>query len=213
MKSIPVLLYGKSGSGKTSSFRNYTNEEIAYINILDKPLPFKSDIKINSLDKYEQIIAGIKGTKKKTIVIDDAGFLLTNEMFERARETGYTKFTQIAEKFYNLIKEIKKIDGGKVVVISMHEEIEEGQVKLKTAGKMIESNGVIEGNFTVAIRTMCDNGKYVFRLKNTGNDITKTPIGLFTEEEIENDFKIVDKAIREYYELDKEENKESEENK
>ena len=208
MKSIPVLLYGKSGSGKTSSFRNYTNEEIAYINILDKPLPFKSDIKINSLDKYEQIIAGIKGTKKKTIVIDDAGFLLTNEMFERARETGYTKFTQIAEKFYNLIKEIKKIDGGKVVVISMHEEIEEGQVKLKTAGKMIESNGVIEGNFTVAIRTMCDNGKYVFRLKNTGNDITKTPIGLFTEEEIENDFKIVDKAIREYYDLDKVESEE-----
>ena len=208
MKSIPVLLYGKSGSGKTSSFRNYTNEEIAYINILDKPLPFKSDIKINSLDKYEQIIAGIKGTKKKTIVIDDAGFLLTNEMFERARETGYTKFTQIAEKFYNLIKEIKKIDGGKVVVISMHEEIEEGQVKLKTAGKMIESNGVIEGNFTVAIRTMCDNGKYVFRLKNTGNDITKTPIGLFTEEEIENDFKIVDKAIREYYDLDKIESEE-----
>ena len=209
MKSIPVLLYGKSGSGKTSSFRNYTNEEIAYINILDKPLPFKSDIKINSLDKYEQIIAGIKGTKKKTIVIDDAGFLLTNEMFERARETGYTKFTQIAEKFYNLIKEIKKIDGGKVVVISMHEEIEEGQVKLKTAGKMIESNGVIEGNFTVAIRTMCDNGKYVFRLKNTGNDITKTPIGLFTEEEIENDFKIVDKAIREYYDLDKIESEEN----
>ena len=208
MKSIPVLLYGKSGSGKTSSFRNYTNEEIAYINILDKPLPFKSDIKINSLDKYEQIIAGIKGTKKKTIVIDDAGFLLTNEMFERAREIGYTKFTQIAEKFYNLIKEIKKIDGGKVVVISMHEEIEEGQVKLKTAGKMIESNGVIEGNFTVAIRTMCDNGKYVFRLKNTGNDITKTPIGLFTEEEIENDFKIVDKAIREYYDLDKVESEE-----
>lgn len=212
MKSIPVLLYGKSGSGKTSSFRNYKNDEIAYINILDKPLPFKSDIKINSLDKYEMIIAGIKGTKKKTIVIDDAGFLLTNEMFERARETGYTKFTQIAEKFYNLIKEIKKIDGGKVVVISMHEEIEEGQVKLKTAGKMIESNGVIEGNFTIAIRTMCDNGKYVFRLKNTGYDITKTPIGLFDDgvEEIENDFKIVDKAIREYYELDKVEEKEEE---
>lgn len=209
MKSIPVLLYGKSGSGKTSSFRNYKNDEIAYINILDKPLPFKSDIKINSLDKYEMIIAGIKGTKKKTIVIDDAGFLLTNEMFERARETGYTKFTQIAEKFYNLIKEIKKIDGGKVVVISMHEEIEEGQVKLKTAGKMIESNGVIEGNFTIAIRTMCDNGKYVFRLKNTGCDITKTPIGLFDDgvEEIENDFKIVDKAIREYYDLDKVEEK------
>ncbi len=213
MKSIPVLLYGKSGSGKTSSFRNYKNDEIAYINILDKPLPFKSDIKINSLDNYDKIIAGIKGTKKKTIVIDDAGFLLTNEMFERARETGYTKFTQIAEKFYNLIKEIKKIDGGKVVVISMHEEIEEGQVKLKTAGKMIESNGVIEGNFTIAIRTMCDNGKYVFRLKNTGCDITKTPIGLFDDgvEEIENDFKIVDKAIRDYYELDKvEEKKEGE---
>ena len=65
MKSIPVLLYGRSGTGKTSAFRNYKNEELAYINILDKPLPFKSDIKMNSLDKYEDIIAGIKQTKKE----------------------------------------------------------------------------------------------------------------------------------------------------
>lgn len=202
MKSIPVLIYGKSGSGKTASFRNYKNDDIAYINILDKPLPFKSNIKINSLDSYEKIIAGIKSTKKKLVVIDDAGFLLTNEMFERAKEVGYTKFTQIAEKFYNLIKEIKKIEGGKIVVISMHEEIEDGVVKLKTAGRMIESNGVIEGNFTIAIRTMCDNGKYIFRVKNTGDDITKTPIGMFEENEIDNDFKIVEKAVREYYELD-----------
>ena len=138
-------------------------------------------------------------------------FLLTNEMFERSREVGYAKFTQMAEKYAKLINEIKKVDGNKIVVISMHEDLEEGFIKLKTAGRMIESNGVIEGNFTIAIRSLCDNGNYIFRLKNSGNDITKTPIGMFEETEIENDFKIVDKAIREYYELDKIEDKKEEE--
>jgi len=205
MKSVPVLLYGKSGTGKTASFRNYKADEIAYINILDKPLPFKSDIDVKAIDNYDTIIKGLQGTEKKLVVIDDAGYLLTNELFARSKETGYGKFTQIAEKFHNLINAIKKVDGGKVVVITMHEEIEDESVKIKSAGKMIESNGVIEGNFTIAIRSICENDEYSFMMKNTGNDITKTPMGMFEDNKVENDFKIVEQAVREYYGLDKQE--------
>lgn len=207
MKSIPVLLYGKSGSGKTASFRNYKKEELAYINILDKPLPFKSDIKVNALDTYESIIAGIKGTKRKTIFIDDAGFLMTNYLFAKINEKGYTKFEKIASDFENFISEIKKIEGGKVVVFSMHEQNNDGEIALKTAGKMVDNLSVIEGNITIAIRSVCTEGTYLFSLRNNGHDITKTPIGMFENAEMENDFKVVDEAIREYYDLDKEEEK------
>lgn len=211
MKSIPILLYGRSGTGKTASLRNYKNEDIAYINILDKPLPFKSDIKMNSFDNYETIIAAINKTKKKFIYIDDAGFLMTNELFEKVNQTGYKKFTEIAEKFNKLINEIKKVDGGKIVVITMHEDKDDEVIKIKTAGKMVESSGIIEGNFTIALRSVCNNGVYQFATKNSGNDITKTPMGMFEETYIDNDFKLVEKAVREYYDLDKEEEKKEEE--
>lgn len=203
MESIPTLLYGRSGTGKTAGLRNYAKNDLTYINILDKPLPFKSDITMHAFDDYNTIIAAINKTKKKFIFIDDAGFLMTNELFEKVNITGYKKFTEIAEKFNGLISAIKKVKGGKVVVISMHEEFENEMIRIKTAGKMIESLGVIEGNFTIALRSVCNNGKYQFATKNSGNDITKTPMGMFEDEYIDNDLKIVEKAIREYYELDK----------
>ena len=39
---IPVLIYGKSGSGKTTSLRNFKEDEILYVNIERKMLPFRA---------------------------------------------------------------------------------------------------------------------------------------------------------------------------
>ena len=41
---VPVLIIGKSGSGKSTSLRNFSKNEIGVINVLGKPLPFKNDI-------------------------------------------------------------------------------------------------------------------------------------------------------------------------
>ena len=35
MNSVPVLIYGKSGTGKSTSLRNFKNEDIAIINVLN----------------------------------------------------------------------------------------------------------------------------------------------------------------------------------
>ena len=37
---IPVLIYGKSGSGKSRSLKGFGEEEIFLVNVVGKPLPF-----------------------------------------------------------------------------------------------------------------------------------------------------------------------------
>ena len=209
MKSVPVLIIGKSGSGKSASLRNFKKDEIAIANVLGKPLPFKSDLEAPKVDDYNIIIKAIENTKKKVIVIDDANYLITNEFMNKSTVKGFDKYNEMGYNFFNLINGIKNIDGGKTVYLIMHEDTdEEGNVKPKTIGKLLDDKVNIQGMFTICIRAMYDSGNYIFRLKTNGQDCVKTPIGLFEEEQIENDLKLVDERIREYYELDKEEKKE-----
>lgn len=209
MNSVPILLIGKSGSGKSTSLRNFKKDEVAVINVLGKPLPFRSDIKAVKLDDYDNILNQIKMTKKDVIVIDDANYLITNEFMEKSSIRGYDKYNEIANHFFELINGIKNIEGGKTVYLIMHEDTdEEGNVKPKTIGKLLDDKVNIQGMFTICIRAMYENGKYVFRLKTNGQDCVKTPFGMFDTDEMENDLKAFDNVVREYYDLN---NKESEE--
>lgn len=209
MKSVPVLLIGKSGSGKSASLRNFKKEEIAIANVLGKPLPFKSDLEAPKVDDYNIILKAIQNTDKKIIVIDDANYLITNEFMGKSSVKGFDKYNEMGNNFFNLINGIKNIEGGKTVYLIMHEDTdEEGNVKPKTIGKLLDDKVNIQGMFTICLRSMFDNGNYIFRLKTNGQDCVKTPIGLFNEEQMENDLKLVDEKIREYYELDKEQNNE-----
>lgn len=209
MNSVPVLLLGASGTGKSTSLRNFKKDEIAVVNVLGKPLPFRSDIKAPKLDKYDEIIKAITGTKKKTIVIDDAGYLITNEFMENASVKGYDKYNVMANGFFDFINKIKNIKGNKTVYLIMHEDTNEnGDIRPKTIGKLLDDKVNIQGMFTVCIRSIYDNGDYKFRLKTNGQDCVKTPFGMFETNEMENDLKEFDKVVREYYDLDKEEESE-----
>lgn len=206
MNSVPVLLIGASGSGKSTSLRNFKGDEVAVVNVLGKPLPFKSDIKAGKCDDYATILKAIANTPKKTIVIDDANYLITNEFMNKSSIKGYDKYNELASNFWNLINGIKNVEGGKTVYLIMHEDTDEfGNVKPKTIGKLLDDKCNIQGLFTICIRAMFDNGNYIFRLKTNGQDCVKTPFGMFENDSMENDLKAFDEVVREYYELDKEE--------
>lgn len=205
MNSVPVLLIGQSGSGKSTSLRNFKGDEVAVVNVLGKPLPFKSDIKAGKCDDYATILKAIANTPKKTIVIDDANYLITNEFMNKSSIKGYDKYNELANNFWNLINGIKNIEGGKTVYLIMHEDTDEnGNVKPKTIGKLLDDKVNIQGMFTICIRSMFDNGNYIFRLKTNGQDCVKTPFGMFESDSMDNDLKAFDEVVREYYELDKE---------
>lgn len=196
---IPVLVLGRSGSGKSRSIKNL---DCGVIKVIEKELPFRNTIKTVTTSDYMSIVQILANSKKMSVVIDDAGYLLTDEFMKRATEKGYDKFTELANNFYNLIQFItKKLPRNKIVYLFMHEDENEttGLVKPKTLGKLLDEKVCVEGMFTIVLR--CIDHK--FYTNNSG--CAKTPEEMFTVDEIENDLSVVDKAIRDYYELGKEE--------
>lgn len=204
---IPVLIIGKSGTGKSTSLRNFTKNEIGIINVLGKALPFKNDFNYMVTDNYAKVKNALLQAKVNNLVIDDAGYMITSEFMRRAKEKGYEKFTELANNFYELISYIQhELPENKIVYLIMHEdENDNGIVKPKTIGKLLDEKVCVEGMFTIVLRSMKNENKYIFRTQSNGFDIAKTPMGLFDEEEIDNDLALVTKKIQEYYNL--EENK------
>ena len=201
-----VMIMGASGSGKSASMRNFKGSELGVINVANKPLPFKSDINTYNTDRYEVVEQLLKKASVKSIVIDDSQYLMANEFMRRAKETGYQKFTDIALNFWSLIDMINRELPEDVIVYFMHhtETDMNGNEKAKTVGKMLDEKITVEGLFAIVLKTVVVDGKYSFATKTSGSDSVKTPMGMFDEQYIENDLKLVDTKIREFYGLGKE---------
>jgi hypothetical protein len=201
---VPVLILGESGSGKSASLRNFSPDEVGIFNVASKPLPFKK--KLNKVDNasYALIEKVLSDAKLKRYVIDDGQYLMSFELFNRAKEVGYGKFVDIAVNFKNMIDTIvRKTPTDCIVYILMHTEKSELGIKAKTIGKMLDSNITLEGLFSIVLRTKVENGKYSFTTQTDGLDTVKSPMGLFDTKEIDNDLAMVDSAIRSYWDLDK----------
>ena len=200
--AIPVLILGESGTGKSASLRNFKRGEVAVINVAGKPLPFKSDLGMITTDKYPEIVKALKGMKTPSAVIDDAQYLLVNEFMRRSGEMGYQKFTDIAKNYWSLIAETvtRDMPPEKIVYFLSHiDRDQNGNEKVKTIGKLLDEKITIEGLFTIVLKTHVEDGKYTFFTQNSGFDTVKSPIGMFTEMQIDNDLKMVDNVIRDYY--------------
>jgi hypothetical protein len=136
-------------------------------------------------------------------VIDDSQYLMAFEMFDRAKETGFGKFTDIAQEFKQLLDFVQVSTKDDVIVYLMHhvDVTETGKVKAKTSGKMIDSQLTLEGLFSIALMTHSYDGNYKFLTKTNGFNPVKTPLEMFEETEIDNDLKHVTEVVREYYDL------------
>ena len=202
-----VLIMGESGSGKSASLRNFAPNEISVFNITSKPLPFKQGkTKIPKIDNatYADIANALAKPNKRAYVIDDAGYLLSFEMFKRANETGYTKFTEMAKNFFDMLDFINtQLPSDIIVYITMHTEddSEMHKIKAKTIGKMLDQNLKIEGLFSIVLRATQTEEGYKFVTKDDMISTAKSPIGMFESDTIDNDLKEVDRIIREYYDM------------
>ena len=208
---VPVLVIGKSGAGKSASLRNCVgNKDFNVINVLDKPFPFRGKINSGATDDYNQVMKWLIQFPGKSIVIDDAGYLITNMFMNGHSNAGsgngvFSFYNKIGDHFWNLIEFIKKsVPADKIVYVVMHEDTDDfGNIRPKTIGKLLDEKVCIEGMFTIVLRAVVQNGKHIFLTQSSGNDVAKTPMGMFETAEIDNDITVVDKAIREYYEIDK----------
>lgn len=200
--AVLVMVYGHSGSGKSASLRNFDPEQVAVINVLGKPLPFRSNMKTYITNDYGKIDAAIHSTKRKSIVIDDATYLMTGEFMRNAKVAGYQKFTDMASNFNALLMRAKELPDDVVVYFFGHSERDgDGGEKFKTIGKLLDEKVCVEGYFTIVLKTVVQDGRYLFSTRNDGMDTVKTPLGMFSDALIENDLAAVDKTIREYYNI------------
>lgn len=200
--AIIVMVYGQSGTGKSTSLRNFKPEDVCIVNVSGKPLPFKNKHKTFNTDDYMAIETAIKKAPAKSIVIDDATYLMTGEYMRTAKVTGYQKYTDLALNYYTLVRIAAALPDDKIVYFLGHSDIDNnGNEKFKTIGKLLDEKITLEGMFTIVLKTVATDGKYQFSTRNSGQDTVKTPMGMFNEPLIDNDLAAVDKAIRDYYEL------------
>lgn len=203
------MILGASGSGKSASLRNFEPEEIGIFNVVGKPLPFRKKLPLVNHPGYSGILKGLQRASKKVYVIDDSQYLMANEFFDRANEKGYQKFTDIGVNFRNLIQYVIKETSPDTIVYFLHhtETDDAGILKAKTIGRMLDEKLTVEGLFSIVLLAMAEHDGYFFWTTSGGKSTAKAPMGMFSEEKMENDLKRVDETIRSYYGLNQEEEK------
>jgi hypothetical protein len=213
--SIATIILGQSGTGKTASLRNLDPTNTLLIQSIKKPLPFKADgwksVKdggnVLVMDNSIQICQAMHKTGRSVIVLDDFQYTMANEFMRRVTDqeagaSAFQKYNEIAKSAWDILNTASALPDYKRVYILSHTQTDDtGNVKIKTIGKLLDEKITIEGMVSIVLRTAAINGNYLFSTRNSGHDTTKSPIGLFEDELIENDLAKVDAAIYAYYGL------------
>ncbi len=221
--SIPIILMGESGTGKSYSLRNFDEGDVTVLNVQNKILPFfDRNLETVSIPDLATKLAGDGGYKplrvdivqsylanhheKRAVVVDDCGYCIS-EAFMRwstgaeAYDNKYQVYTDIAARIWNLFSAIiEDGDATRIVYFVFHEERQQdGTVDLLTVGKLLNEKLKIRGLVTCTLQSAKEGDKYGFHTNNANP--AKCPPGLFEDEFIDNDLKVVDSRIREAYRM------------
>lgn len=202
-----ILIMGESGTGKSTSMRNFSSDEVAIVNPVGKPLPFRG--KFTKLDgvtearKITQFMQNMVDEGKKIIVVDDFQYILSVPYMNRINESGWDKWNDFGDNYFKIIDFVGTLPEDVNVYFLTHTEtLENGVTTIKLIGKLLREKITIEGLFTIVLQTHVNEGNYYFLTQNSGKNTVKSPMGMFEAYSIENDLKYVDDKIRSYYEMD-----------
>ena len=129
-------------------------------------------------------------------------------MVEKAMETGFTKFSVMAKDMVDMFRTARSLRDDLCIFYFSHPETIEdaGEIvgyKIKTAGKLIDNQVLLEGLLTVCLYTDVEETKdgvvYSFLTNRYRKKPAKSPDGMFHETKIPNDLQYVKDHIIEYY--------------
>ena len=232
--AVGIIVAGDSGSGKSTSIGKIDAlgiigldpKETAIINVKNKPLPFRGwksfyGGKISEDGNYfasansEEIIRVLNYISAnrpdiKNVVLDDFQYTMSEQFMKDAFEKGYEKFNRIGKFAYDVINAGLNMRADMNFIVLTHSDEENGKIKLKTLGRMLEDKVNPLGLFTIALFTTTrlnaeDQIEYCFVTNKAqdprGFDIpAKSPIGMFQDKFIPNDMGYVVKQIHEFNE-------------
>jgi hypothetical protein len=220
-----ILIVGPSGSGKSTSLEHLDPKTTFIINVKNKPLPFKgwknsytvlskenSNGNYIGTDNPNTILATMQHVSDKmpnitTLVIEDFQYMSSGEYMTRAKETGFSKFVDIAKNIYSVADLPTKLRDDLIVVYINHDDestdaMGDRKIRAKTIGKMVDSVITLEGLFTLVLFTKVKKGKdgmeYYFITQTDGATTAKSPRGMFDTLEIPNDLNYVITKMNEY---------------
>lgn len=222
MASKLIGIVGPTGTGKSTSIKHLDSKETYIINVAKKELPFKGAEKlyntenknykeVDDANEISRVLRNIseKAPHIKNVIIEDSNYIMGFNLLAKATENGFTKFTMMAKDMVDLFREARKLrDDLKVFYFTHPETIEDnGEIigyKIKTAGKMIDNQIVLEGLFTICLYTHVEENKdgsvtYNFITNRFRKYPAKSPDGMFNEIKIPNNLKLVTDTIDEYY--------------
>ena len=202
-----ILIMGESGTGKSTSMRNFGSDEIAIVNPVGKPLPLRG--KFDTLNgatesrKITQFMDKAVADGKKVIVVDDFQYILSVPYMNRIKEAGWDKWNDFGDNYFTILNHVNEMPEDVNVYFLTHTEtLENGITTIKLIGKLLREKITIEGLFTIVLQTQVNEGNYYFLTQNSGKNTVKSPMGMFQDYSIENDLKFVDDVIRNYYGMD-----------
>lgn len=222
MGSKLIGIVGATGTGKSTSIKHLDPKETYIINVAKKELPFKGSEKLYNAENknYKEVddaneitrllrVISDKAPHIKNIIIEDSNYIMGFNLVSKATEVGFTKFTIMARDMVELLREARRLrDDLKVFYFSHPETIEDsGEIigyKIKTAGKMIDNQIVLEGLLTVCLYTFVEENKdgsasYNFITNRYKKYPAKSPDGMFEEVKIPNNLSYVCEKLDEYY--------------
>ena len=222
MASKLIGIVGATGTGKSTAIKHLNPEETYIINVAKKELPFKGSEKLYNADKrnYKDVDDATEITRLlktisekaphiKNIVIEDSNYIMGFNIVSKADQVGFTKFSLMAKDMVELMREARKLrDDIKVFYLSHPDTIEDGGeivgYKIKTAGKMIDNQVLLEGLLTVCLYTFVEENKdgtcnYNFVTNRFKKMPAKSPDGMFDEIKIPNNLQYVCDKLDEYY--------------
>ena len=222
MASKLIGVVGQTGTGKSTSIKHLNPAETYIINVAKKELPFKGAEKLYNaeLKNYKEVddaneisrllkTISEKAPHIKNIVIEDCNYIMGFNIISKATEVGFTKFTLMARDMVDLFREARRLrDDIKVFYFTHPETIEDGGeiigYKIKTAGKMIDNQILLEGLLTMCLYTFVEDSKdgsatYNFLTNRFRKFPAKTPDGMFADIKIPNNLQLVVDTIDAYY--------------
>lgn len=196
-----IFVLGNPGTGKSTSLRNLTKDEVSYITVTGKELPFRTNIKSVKVKTMDQVKEMVAQSKKPIVVLDDVNYLFTKEVFGASeKEDKWNVYDKISKEFYKIVQAILNKDSDQNFYLFGHvENPEESLLQLKTLGQATRRNNNPEGWTNIVFESMVnDVEEFVFRVKTDGKGV-KSPMDMFDVPEIENDLKVVNEKINAYY--------------
>lgn len=221
MASHMIGIIGETGTGKSTAIKHLNPEETYIINVAKKELPFKGSGKLYNAENknYKEVddptevtrllrTLSEKAPRIKNIVIEDSNYLMGFRMVDKATETGFMKFSVMAKDMVDMFRTARALRDDLCIFYFSHPEtIEDGGeiigYKIKTAGKLIDNQVLLEGLLTVCLYTHVeetkDGAQYYFLTNRYRKKPAKSPAGMFEETKIPNNLQLVKDSVLDYY--------------